>query len=266
MLSPFGIWRRFLDRPNDDRVKIFGVAIMVALVCSIVVSSASIALRPIQEAQLERERAARMEAMLDALPGMRQMMEEAGVDSLETRIVNLETGLFSSEIDPASFDYEAARIDPEQNVIIPPGVDFAGLRQRAAHAAVHLLERDGNVELIVLPVSGTGYQSTIRAMLALEADLKTIAALTIISHGETAGLGSKIDEPAWQAKWTGKQTTDEAGNIVIYVTRGPASGPYEVDGISGATMTGNGISDMLYYWLGDHGFGPFLTRLNEEGL
>jgi Na+-transporting NADH:ubiquinone oxidoreductase subunit C len=103
-------------------------------------------------------------------------------------------------------------------------------------------------------------------MLALEADLTTVAALTILEQGETAGLGARIEEPEWQAQWQGKQVANEEGETVIAVVRGKAANAYEVDGISGASRTGNGVTNMLRYWLGDHGFGPFLERLKQEGI
>jgi len=53
---------------------------------------------------------------------------------------------------------------------------------------------------------------------------------------------------------------------VIEVVRGTASGPYEVDAISGATRSSNAIGSMLSFWLGDLGYGPFLDRLEQEGL
>ncbi len=266
MLSPLTPWRRFLTRPNDDHFKVFGVAILVALFCAVVVSTTAVALKPLQDAHVEAEQAARMAQMLDTLPGMRDIMEEAGVDTLETRIVELATGTFTTDIDPASFDAQAAATEPEQSATIPPDADVAGLGRRANHMPVHLLERDGDLLLIVLPVQGRGYQSAIQAMLALEPDLNTIAALTITEQGETPGIGARVEEPAWQALWPGKQIADESGQIVISVVRGIATSPYEVDAISGATVTSNGVANMLRYWLGDHGYGPFLARLAEEGL
>lgn len=265
MADPPTIWRNFLGRPNDDRIKVFGVAILVALTSAIVVSTAAVTLKPMQEAHLEAERAARMAQMLDTLPGMRDVMEEAGVDTLETRIVHLATGSFVTDMDPASFDAQAAANDPEQSTTIPPDADIAGLRRRANHAPVYLLERDGNLLLTVLSVYGSGYQSPIRAILALEPDLNTIAALTITEQGETPGIGARVEDPAWQALWPGTQIADATGRIAVSVVRGTATEPYEVDGISGATVTGNGVANMLRYWLGDHGYGPFLDRLAAEG-
>lgn len=266
MHSPRTVWRAFLARPNDDRIKVFGVAMLVALISAVVVSVTSVTLKPLQEAHLEALRAERMERMLDTLPGMRDLMEEAGVDTLETRLVDLETGEFIENLDIADFDALVAATDPAQSVAIPPDADVAALHRRANLAPVHLLERRNELLLIVLPVSGTGYASTIRAMLALEPDLTTVAALTISEHGETPGLGARIDDPSWQALWAGKEAIDDAGNVVISVVRGQATAPFEVDGITGATITSNGISNMMRYWLGDHGFGRFLDRLRREGL
>lgn len=266
MRSPVAIWRHFLARPNDDTVKVFGVAILVALVSATLVSVTSVALKPLQDAHLEAERAERMEAMLDTLPGLRDIMTELGVDTLETRLVDLQTGTFAEDADPAGFDQKAAEADPDQSVEIPPDADIARLGRRARLAPVHLLEKDGELILVVLPVSGAGYQSTLRAMLAVGADLRSVAALTITEQGETPGLGARIEDPDWQALWAGKEFADETGKIVISVVRGQATSPYEVDGISGATVTSNGVANMLRYWLGDHGFGPLLDRLRREGL
>lgn len=265
MPSPLAVWRSFLARSNDDRIKIFGIAFLTALFSAVLVSVSSVKLKPFQEAHLEAERAARMTRMLDTLPGLRDLMEDMGVDTLETRLVNLETGAFLQGADPAAFDSRAAETDPDQSVVIPPELDIAGLGRRPVLAPVHLLDRDGEVLLIVLPISGKGYQSTLRATLALEADLTTIAALTITEQAETPGIGARIETPDWQNLWAGKEVTDETGKIVITVVRGQASGPHEVDGISGATITSNGVANMLRYWLSDHGFGPFLERLRNEG-
>lgn len=266
MADPFAPVRRFFARSNDDRVKIIGMAVLVALVASTAVSLTAVTLKPYQEANRAAERQARMDKMLDTLPGMRDLMEETGVDTLETRLVNLDDGSFDRASDAGSFDLEAALADTEASIALSPDTDIAGIKRRANQSPVYLLQKDGRLMLIVLPVYGTGYQSTIRAALALEADLTTIAALSIVEQGETPGFGARVDEPQWQALWPGKKIADETGSIRIEVVRGQATTPYEVDGVSGATRTSNGISDMLRFWLGEQGFGPFLARLAKEGL
>jgi Na+-transporting NADH:ubiquinone oxidoreductase subunit C len=266
MASIRGAWGRFLARTNDDPVKIFGVATLVALAASVVVSLTSVLLEPRQAAHLAAERAARMEAMLDALPGLRDLMLAAGVDTLETRMVDLSDGSFAPGTDPAGYDLAAAAADPETGVALPPEADIAGLKRRAPLAPVYLLQKDGDLALLVLPVRGVGYQSTIEAMLALEGDLRTIAALSIVAQGETPGIGARIEEAEWQAKWPGTRLAGPDGTIAVEVVRGEATEPWQVDGISGATRTGNGITNMLRFWLGPWGYGPFLERLEREGL
>ena len=266
MADPLSFWRRFLARPNDDRGKTLGIAILVAFLCAVVVSATSVSLKPLQDAHLEAERAARMEAMLDTLPGLRGLMEDAGVTALETRMVDLSEGRFAPEIDAEGFDAIASAADPETSIEIPANADPAGLKRRETHAPVYLLARDGEIQLLVLPMRATGYQSTITAMLALEPDLRTIAALTITGQGETPGIGARIAEPEFAARWPGKQIANGAGDIVIEVVRGQAAGPYQVDGVSGATRSSNAVGAMLTFWLGDLGYGPLLDHLEQEGI
>ncbi len=263
MASKGSYWRSFLDRPNDDRIKIFGVAIILAFVCSLAISLVTVSLRPIQQANLAAEREARMASMIDALPGMRTLLQESGVDGLETSLVDLATGKVVSAGDVEAYDYDAVTVDPAASVEIPADIDVAGLKRRPELVPVYFLAREDELFLLVLPVRGRGYQSTIKAMLALEADLKTIAALVILEQEETPGLGARIEDADWQALWPGKQLTDQDGQLIIDVVKGDASGPYEVDGISGATVTSNGVANMLRYWMGDHGFGALLQRIKS---
>lgn len=262
-LNPITLWRRFLALPNDNLTKTIGFAFLVALTASIFVSFAAVMLRPIQLENLDRERQARMAMIVTALPGMADILASTAVDKLEVRIVNLDNGSFAAGIEAADFDQRRAARDPEFSTKIPNEADVAGIKRRANFAPVYFLRRQGVLELVVLPVRGLGYQSMLYAYLALKADGNTIAGLTIYEHGETPGIGARIEDPDWQALWPGKKLVNEVGEIRISVVRGQADGPFEVDGISGATRTGNGISNMLRFWLGDYGFGAFLVRLRS---
>lgn len=255
--------QRFLARPNDDRVKVFGVAIAVALVCSFLVSIATVTLRPIQEANLAAEREARMAAMLDTLPGMRDLIAATGADTLETRMVDLSTGTFIADGDTAGFDFDVAIGGEETSVDIESSSDVAQLRRRPNAVPVHVLEANGSVQLVVLPVWGRGYKSTISALLALQADLNTVAALTILEQDETAGLGARVEGEAWLSQWPGKQVYAEDGTISISVVRGGAESVHEVDAISGATVTSNGVANMLRYWLSGDAYGPLLENMAQ---
>jgi Na+-transporting NADH:ubiquinone oxidoreductase subunit C len=215
------------------------VAFVVSLVCSSLVASAAVLLKPRQVAN----------ALLDM---RRNILDVAGLfepdrdvnelyESIERRAVDLETGAYVEDIDSES---------------------------GAEQALVYLVRRDGEVSKIILPVSGYGLWSTMYGFLALEADGNTVADITFYAHGETPGLGDFISKPAWRERWRNKRLFDESGNLKIEVVKGrvPADDPladYHVDGVSGATLTGNGVTKLLQYWLGDHGYGPYLRTLHR---
>lgn len=260
---PLRLWQRFLALPNESRPKTLGIAFLVAFLCAAAVSVTAVTLKPLQEANLARESEARLAEMIAALPGMADILRETGADRLETVIVDLGAGTVAQEIDPARFDYAAAQTDPERSTPLSPETDIARIGRRPNHAPAYLLRDGRRLVLAVLPVYGTGYQSTIRAYLALEGDLNTVAALSIYEQAETPGIGTRITDPAWQERWKGKQIADGAGEVAIAVVQVGASGPFEIDGVSGATRSSVGVSNLVRFWLGDAGFGPFLDRLRE---
>lgn len=251
--DPRGWWRRFKDLPTDSMPKTLAFAFAIALVSAIVVSVASVTLRPLQKANLERERQAQIVSIVSRAIG--------DTKPLTAYVVDLAKGRIAPGIDPVTYDQVAAAKKPASSIAIPKEADIAGLGRRAKHATVFIRRERGKPTLIVLPVHGAGYQSTLYGYLALRGDGNTVAALTFYKQGETPGLGARITEPTWQALWPGKRLADEGGTIRIAVVRGTAAGPYEVDGISGATRTGNAVTNMLRFWLGDYGFGRFLGRV-----
>ena len=101
------------------------------------------------------------------------------------------------------------------------------------------------IRLLLLPMVGSGYNGAINAVMALQGDLTTVAGFAVTGHQETPGLGARIEEPAWLAQFSGRQTRDERGQLRFAVARGPAGSVHEVDGITGATRTTNGISQWL---------------------
>ncbi len=263
-VNPLTLWRRFLALPNENRAKTLGVAFLVATICALAVSVTAVALRPLHEANLLREREARMSEMVAALPGMADILRETGADTLDTVIVDLGSGDLADSIDPAQFDYEAAQTATGMSTPIPESIDIAEIGQRPDYAPAHMLRDGEQLVLVVFPVYGAGYQSTIRAYLALEGDLNTIAALVIYEQAETPGLGTRITDPGWLEQWQGKLIADETGTVRISAAKGESEGMFEVDAISGATRSSMGVSNLVRFWLGNYGFGPFLDRLRAK--
>jgi Na+-transporting NADH:ubiquinone oxidoreductase subunit C len=106
--------------------------------------------------------------------------------------------------------------------------------------------------------------------IALGSDLTTIRGFGFYQHGETPGLGGEIENRSWLAKWPGKVVYDEKGAVKLSVIKGEVDpgvvdARHKVDGLSGATLTARGVSNLLAYWLGENGYQPFLDELRKSG-
>jgi len=255
-------------RNNETIGKTLLVAVILCLVCSLVVSTAAVTLRPLQTANkvLDMKRNILLAAGL---------LEE-GVDvdfafeQVQPRLVDLATGAYVEDADPARHDPRAAARDPDLSVAIPPHEDLAGIRRRARYATVYLVEYSGGLRSVILPVYGAGLYSTLYGFIALAGDGNRVQGVRFYEHGETPGLGGEIDNPRWLAKWTGKQLADAKGQLRISVVKGGVApdspeARYQVDAISGATITSRGVSNLMRYWLGEQGFGPFLAKFRSQG-
>jgi len=254
---------------NEGLRKTLLVTLGVCLVCSLLVSTTAVVLRPFQDAHRERERKQYIMAILETVPGISDLVQGADVIDLEARVVDLTMGAYDDSIDPQVYDQRRAAQDVASSTELADDRDLAFIGRRANHATVYTLRRDGRIHLLILPVHGSGYQSTLYGYLALDGDLDTIRALTFYEQGETPGLGAQVTDPAWLAQWPGKRIRDESGRIRVRVASGTVdpSDPeavYEVDAISGATMTSESVSDLLRFWLGEDGFGRFLARIAEQ--
>ncbi|MEE8612554.1 MAG: Na(+)-translocating NADH-quinone reductase subunit C [Nitrospirales bacterium] len=262
-----GLVATFLALPNDSTLKTLGVALLLCLVCSVLISTAAVSLKPLQIANQELDR------KKNILEATKLMQEGKTIDELfkqiEPKVVDLATGQYVESIDPNQYDQRKAAKDPAENVTIPPDRDIAQIRQRAKYATVYLYKEDDQVKYIVLPIHGYGLWSTLYGFLVLEGDANTIFGLQYYEHLETAGLGGEVDNPRWREKWHGKLVYDQGGNTRIQLVKGVVTGDdpnaqFHVDGLAGATLTANGVTNMMQYWLGEDGFGRYLQRFHNK--
>jgi len=259
-LNPINAWRRMLALPNESRTKTILVAFMVASVCALLVSGATVLLRPIQDANRAAEEQIRIETLVSGIPGMADLLAQAG-GTLSTAVIDLATGQATTAVTPDTL--AAALADTSNWTALSSDADIAGLGRRPNFAQVFLLRDGADISLVLLPISGMGYGGRIDAFIALRSDMNTIAGITVTSHSETPGLGGRIEEAAWQAGFPGTELRDTAGDLRFAVARAQASSPYEVDGITGATRTGLGVTGMVRFWLGPDGYGPLIQAIER---
>ncbi len=242
------------------------VAIGVSLVCSVLVSAAAIILRPLQEANQAEFRQRIVLEVAGLYDPDVPVAEQFG--NIETRLVDLETGEYVGDMDAETFDAEAAANDPKLSVNVPKDEDIAKIGRRAIYAPVYVVLDGGKPQQYILPVRGKGLWSTLYGYLSVEPDGETVAGLRFYEHAETPGLGDQIEKEPWLAQWPGQKLYNEQGDPQIEVVRGSVQpGPnaiHQIDGLSGATLTANGVTYLVQYWIGSHGFGPYLARLSNE--
>ncbi len=260
-------WLREL--PNESPLKAVLVAAGVSLAGSVLVATAAVTLKPLQEANKARERQQYIIEMIESLPGPPGLAAAVEGYEVEARVVDLATGAYATGIDPATYDQRAAANEPAESVEIPKERDLAGIKRRANFATVHLVSRDGSPRLVILPVHGKGFASTLYGYLGLSGDTESVVGIVFFEHGETPGLGALVNSPGWRRKWEGKMVWDELGNPALAVVMGgtdPAlpTARYQVDGITGATWTSRGVTNLIRFWLGDDGFGPYLRKLRRK--
>jgi len=256
------------ERLSDDSpIRALRIVLAVAIVCALLVSLAAVELRPYYLANLEAERAAQLASVLSALS---DVTGKIGPEDVEARAVDLSSGRYADTVDPLTYDQRRARNDPSASVTIPADQDLAGIKQRAKYAVVFIVRdpASGAPRVVILPVWGSGYQSALYGFLALSGDTDTVLALKFYEQGDTPGLGGRVQDPKWEALWRGRPIRDAGGTVRIGVThgRGGSAGPdaaFLVDGISGATRTSLGVHRLIRFWLGDFGFGPYLSRVRR---
>ncbi len=274
---------------KDSTVGTFLVAACVCVVCSVVVCTAAVLLKPIQDVQRKADK--RKNVLLAAgiteyngTPVDKLSAEEinAAFDAeIESQWVELKSGKFvpEEEVPEACRDEAKAAKSKDKAVSTKITEDIAKLRRRANYRQV-FLKRDAEqkIETIILPVHGKGLWATMYGFLALESDGIGIKSLSFYQHGETPGLGGKITEDKkWVANWNGKlafdeakQPADELWTPKITVIKGNVRNDdpdrnYKMDGLSGATLTANGVRDTVRFWLGEEGYGPFLQAQRTGG-
>mgnify|MGYP001578164407 CR=1 FL=1 len=251
---------------NDSTTKTLTVAFLLCIVCSVVVSTAAVVLKPTQEINKTLDRKRNILAAAGMLDENRGVEEQFG--QVNARLVALRTGQFTDDLYPEKYDQRKAAKDSAASEALTSEQDIAKVTRREHYAVVYIVEdASGELDKIILPIHGAGLWSTLYGFIALESDANTVAGIGFYEHGETPGLGGEVDNPRWKGLWPGKSVykDDEVaiGLIKGSVDPSAANASWQVDGLAGATLTARGVTNLVQFWLGDNGFAPFLSNLKS---
>lgn len=257
-----------MSSQKESTARTLTVALLVCLVCSVFVAGAAVALKPIQvdNRLLDKQRSILAIAGLGQ-PGMSSaQVKDMFNGTITAKLVDLNTGKFSDAKDPRTFDPLKAAKDPKLSSVLNNDDDIASIKRLERYTTVYVVEKDGQMDTLIMPVRGYGLWSTLYGFIAIKADLNTVAGMGFYQHAETPGLGGEVDNPKWKAQWLGKTLFDESGKLSVAVIKGgvdPQSpkAVHQVDALAGATLTSKGVDNLLNFWLGKNGFGPFIANL-----
>lgn len=212
----------------------FRFAIIVTLVCSLLLASAATFLKPLQEENV-------------SLDIKKNILKAAGITSPEEVKSREEIlQLYSENIQENVIDESGNAIDGVSPNDIDPK-DTKGM------LAIYKWINGDQVNAYIIPISGKGLWSTLYGYLAIEPDGKTIKGITFYQHGETPGLGGEVEKQWFTDNFIGKQFINKKGDLVsVTIVRGKVKDKvpedeyyHNVDGISGATLTGRGVNKFL---------------------
>lgn len=139
------------------------------------------------------------------------------------------------------------------------------------HLELYFLNKDKKLAALIIPLNVRGLWGRIQGYLAINKDGETVEGFTVANHAETPGLGGEIESRWFRENFTGKKIFDKSNTIVsVSVTKGAAKDsvsqeqlPFFVDGISGATLTGNYLTSGIKSTLTE--YETLLKKLKSTG-
>tara|TARA_Y100001954_G_scaffold217005_1_gene248775 strand:- start:283 stop:1056 length:774 start_codon:yes stop_codon:yes gene_type:complete len=255
---------------NDSIIKTIAVAFSVCLVCSLVVSSSAVSLRDLQKENKLNDRRLKVLQVANIYDPSISISEQ--FSQLESKYIDFESGRIFNEYQNFNideYDQIVATKDPNLSTSVPASEDIAIIKNRENVGKIYILRDDINkIEKLILPIRGYGLWGTLYGYIAVENDFNTVSGIEFYEHKETPGLGAEVDNPKWKSSWKGKKIYNN-NEVALEVIKGKVessdtNGIYKIDGLSGATLTSRGVTNMVAYWFSDSGYANLFRELDYE--
>ncbi len=218
---------------------IYTFALIMTVLVALLLAGSKVVLGPIAEVN---EDIFNKRQILEAISGP---LEEAG-KSVTTLSDQEVLDLFEGQVKQAVVMADGTPMEGKKAI----EVDMAQERKKAEDERmypVYEVALDGS-KYFIFSVRGSGLWDAIWGNIALKEDMNTVAGVSFDHAGETPGLGAEIkDNTKWKGQFAGKKIYDGNEYVSVNVRKGGAiDKDHEVDGLSGATVTADGVTDMLY--------------------
>ena len=256
---------------NESIIKTISVAFAVCLVCSLIVSVSAVSLRDQQKENKLNDRRIKVLEVADIKIEDDMTIAEQ-FSMLEQKFIDFNTGQMLDEYNNFNIDdYDQLMSTKDSNLSssVPASEDIAIIKNRENVGKIFILrDQNENIDKLILPIRGYGLWGTLYGYIAIEEDFNTVSGITYYEDKETPGLGAEINNDKWQESWKGKKIYQD-GAVTLAVIKGKVSDDdplkqFKVDGLSGATITSRGVSNMIEYWFGKSGYSTLLRELDYE--
>lgn len=207
---------------------IFLFSAVMVVVSALMLSTAAISLKDLQDRNIELEKKQSILATLRINVSRDESESFYAKLIKDTRVVSPDGSLRSS-IDAFSIDLASELAKPENSRNLP----------------LYVAEKD-SATFFVVPVRGKGLWGPIWGYISVQEDLNTVYGAFFDHKSETPGLGAEISTEIFEPQFEGKKIISADQFKSIEVRKGDASGDFQVNGISGGTITSKGVEAMLY--------------------
>lgn len=273
---------------KDKPINTLIVAGALCLVCALVVSTAASALKSFQEANITLDRKKNLlivAGFAEEAAGGRAAIETAYDENFTATIIDLNTGAVAlqeckealeklgktfADDDELIAKYDQFKMagtknDKVADFVVPKKDNICRLKSREKFSHVYTVNNeDGSVRTYIFPVRGYGLWSMMRGFLAVKPDFQTVEGIVFYDQAETPGLGAEVKSKLFTDEWPGKQIYADSGEVQIRVIKN-AEDDHSINALSGATITSNGVTNAMKYWMGPAGFKNYIDRQKSGG-
>ena len=224
-------------RQSNNYIILYAAALTV--VCALALAFASISLKDRQEANIAKER------KMNILSTVIKLEEDANIDAIYDKRIRAYV---------VDFEGNIKNDVPVEKVVIAEEYKKPAKDRLLPVYEVKSESDSSKIEFTVLPVYGFGLWNNIWGFVALKSDFNTVQGAKFQHAGETPGLGARIESEEIQSRYADKKVFESGQVVSIYMQKGEGSNDYssdshKVDGMSGATLTGKGVNNMLKDYL-----------------
>ncbi len=216
----------------------YGFALLITLVCGVLLALVSEATKDARETNVKVEKMSNILATVNYTfeKGTPNADIENAYRTLITEVVVNKEGETKDGVSAFNVDLKEEQTAQRNN----PEYD--------KNLAVFIFtDPNSNEKFYVVPMRGNGLWGPVWGYLSVKSDFETVYGVKFDHEGETPGLGAEITKDWFQAQFPAKKVFSNDGNVALKILKGKGNqlDDYSVDGISGATITGTGVNNMI---------------------